>query len=93
MVDWKWHHIVLAPCTKSGVNNQVWMYCLLGIYQESCIAKGPLFRATVNDQRLATIKELDILFHQYLVMVQEQRPDLISPSINVWKDYSVRRSL
>jgi len=43
---------------------------------------------------LATIKELDMLFHQYLlVRQQDTMPEIIQQTVNVSRDFSVRRSL
>jgi hypothetical protein len=39
------------------------------------------------------VKEIDVLFHRYMLMVQENFPSLIPASINVPFVYSVKRSL
>ena len=39
------------------------------------------------------VKELDVLFHKYLVMVQEAFPGIIVPTLDVTEAYSMKRSL
>jgi len=43
VVGRKWHHMALAPCSESGINNQKWLYRLLSLYLERGITGGPLF--------------------------------------------------
>jgi len=94
VVGRKWHHMALTPCSESGIENQKWFYRLLSLFQERELSDGPLFRENIGAQRLATIKELlDVMFHRYLLMVQETMPEIIQPTVNVSQDFSVRRSL
>ena len=41
----------------------------------------------------AKTKELDVIFHKYMLMVQDQYPNLVGPEIDVVVSYSLRRSL
>jgi hypothetical protein len=41
----------------------------------------------------AKTKELDVIFHKYMLMVQDQHPNLLGPEIDVVVAYSLRRSL
>ncbi|KAL7575068.1 hypothetical protein ACA910_000439 [Epithemia clementina (nom. ined.)] len=57
------------------------------------MAFSPLIRAQVDDQSSASIKQMDMLFHKYLLYLQEQRSGLIPESTNVINAYSVPRFL
>ena len=89
----KRHQIPLAPVTKSGIQVQRWLFRLLHCYHQKGISTGPLFRTNVTATMPAKVKELDILFHRYMLMVQENFSSLIPASINVPFVYSVKRSL
>jgi len=93
VVGRKWHHMALAPRSESGIDNQRWLYRLLSLYLERGVTGGPLFRENIGAQQLATIRELDVLFHRYLLVVQDTMPEIIRPTVNVVRDFSVRRSL
>jgi hypothetical protein len=52
-----------------------------------------LFRATPTSSVAARTKDLDVLFHRYLQMVQQKYPKLIQAEVDVPVIYSLRRSL
>jgi hypothetical protein len=89
----KRHQVPLVPVTKSGIQVQRWLLRLLHCYQELDITTGPLFRSSPTATMPAKVKELDVLFHRYLLMVQESFPALIPASIDVPAIFSVKRSL
>ena len=93
MTGHTWHHIALALHTKSGLDNEVWFYHLLGMFEEADVRKGPLLRRSITARTPATIRELDTLFHRYLLVVKNERPDLIVSEVDVGQDYSVCWSL
>jgi hypothetical protein len=87
------HQIPLAPTTASGIDVQLWLFRLIALFQDAGVTGGPLLRPTIMARLPARIKELDVIFHKYLLIVQEERPDIIATKINVPKMYSLRRSL
>jgi hypothetical protein len=89
----KRHQIPLVLETKSGIKIQLWLFRLLRCYEERGIETGPLFRDSPGSNLPAQVKELDVLFHRYLFMVQENFPALIPATIEVALVYSFRRSL
>ena len=88
----KKHRMPLAPTTASGISNQRWLLRLLASYEKGSIFQGPLFRSFIEGARPATVKELDVLLHRFLLLVQERRVDLIPATVDVTRDYSMRRS-
>jgi len=44
-------------------------------------------------QWLATIKQLDVLFDGYLLVVQDTMLHIIQPTVDVIQEFSVRRSI
>ena len=74
---------------------QLWTLRLLNEYYSvhKVPLVGALFRAEVTDARPASIAQLDVLFHQALEELQEDRPDILAHSIDVQRDFSVKRSL
>jgi hypothetical protein len=89
----KRHQLPLVPLTRSGINIRLWLSRLLQCYDTRNITGGPLFRATPNASVAARTKDLDVLFHRYLAMVQEQFPALIAVEVDIAARYSLRRSL
>jgi hypothetical protein len=89
----KRHQIPLVPVTRSGIKIRLWLSRLLQCYATRNITGGPLFRAKPNASVAARTKDLDVLFHRYLTMVQLKFPALIGPEVDVATVYSLRRSL
>jgi hypothetical protein len=89
----KCHQVPLVPITRSGIQIQLWLSRLLSCYATRKITTGPLFRATPTSSVAARTKDLDVLFHRYLQMVQQKYPKLIQAEVDVPVIYSLRRSL
>ena len=87
------HHVPLAATSNSGIANRRWLYRLLLCYEEAGVKAGPLFRESLEAQESAPVAMLDVLFHQYLKRVQATRPDMLPESVDVEKEFSLRRSL
>jgi hypothetical protein len=87
------HQIPLVPISASGIQTRRWLFRLIALYHAAGISAGPLLRITPTARLPVRIKELDVLLHKYLLIVQEERPDLIEAKTNVVKMYSFRRSL
>jgi hypothetical protein len=93
VVGRKKHHMPLVPVTQSGIKVRVWMTRLFQCYLQLGISTGPLFRTVATATMPAKTKELDVIFHKYMLMVQDQHPNLLGPEIDVVVAYSLRRSL
>jgi hypothetical protein len=87
------HQIPLVPTTASGIEVKVWLFRLLALYDEAGIVGGPLLRPALTGRNSARIKDLDVLLHKYLVLVQQAHPELIASRVDVGRAYSLRRSL
>lgn len=83
----------LALESESGILYKRWLYRLFFVYNHLGVKEGPLFRKSADSSESATIRDLDVGFHQVLKRVQEEKPDLIPPDIDVTRKYSVYRSL
>ncbi|KAL7576221.1 hypothetical protein ACA910_013704 [Epithemia clementina (nom. ined.)] len=92
-VSRKKHKIPLVQQTKSGIKNECWLLRQVDQYEHNKIAFGPLLRHTVCDQSGATIRQLDMILHKYLLALQETNPSLFPENFDVVNKYSVRRSL
>jgi hypothetical protein len=82
----------LAYESKSGIKNGRWMKRDLEAYEEMGITKGPLFRKGLGESRVR-VADLDMLFWDVLVRVQDSYPHIISPAVMVQDEYSCMRSL
>ena len=92
----KEHRFPLVPESSSGVLHiKVWLLRLLREYSvvHKARREGPLFRVTPASRSPATIAELNVLFHSSLPELQEERPNLLDPEIDVQRDFSLKRSL
>jgi hypothetical protein len=87
------HQIPLVPTTASGIENKLWLFRLIAIFEDAEVTGGPLLRSTIKARMPARIKDFDTLLHKYLIIVQETRPDLIEAKVNISKAYSLQRSL
>jgi hypothetical protein len=82
----------LAYKTRSGIPIGLWMLRALRVYQEMNIHSGPMFRRSGGKAR-ARIADLDFLFWDVLVRVQNKYPNIIAPTVNVHDEFSTMRSL
>jgi hypothetical protein len=82
----------LAYKTQSGIPVGKWMQRALRTYRELNIHAGPMFRRNKGNAR-ARVSDLDFLFWDVLVRVQDKFPHIIAPTVIVHEEYSVMRSL
>lgn len=87
------HKIPLTPVSHSGIQNQRWLVRLISFFLNKRISSGPLLRASITTDEPAQIKDLDALFHKYLVLVRDIKPNLIPEDLDIPSRYSVKRSL
>jgi hypothetical protein len=82
----------LSYRTRSGIPVGSWMQRALRAYQEMGILTGPMFRRSKGKAR-ARVSDLDYLFWDVLVKVQNKHTNIIAPTVVVHDEYSVMRSL
>ncbi|KAL7574183.1 hypothetical protein ACA910_014859 [Epithemia clementina (nom. ined.)] len=92
-VAWKKHKIPLECKTRSGIQHLTWLTRLFEQYKLHQEVFGPLFRQKPGDQRAASVRTLDILFHKYLLLVQDVKNELILEDADVLNRHSVQRLL
>ncbi len=88
------HQIPLIPKSASGIRMQQWLLRLFLCFRKKKVPEeGPLFRNELDSLTPIRVRELDVLFHKYLLIVQQRFPSIISPSVDVESVYSIMRSL
>ncbi|KAL7565120.1 hypothetical protein ACA910_005126 [Epithemia clementina (nom. ined.)] len=87
------HKIPLVLQSKSRIANKTWLIRLFLQYKRVGVTMGPLFREKPTSLNPASARDLDYVFHHSLLRLQEEKPDLIPPSVDVINQYSTRRSL
>jgi hypothetical protein len=75
----------------------LWAYRAIVAYEKFGVTTGPMFRvaglkAGAKTKR-SKMGDLDPAFHEVLKRVQDRWPHVISESVKVEDDYSIRRSL
>ena len=93
MTGFRRHKIPLAAETKSGIKNAVWMTRLLNLYSLIGVEEGPLIRLRPRSDQAASIRELDILWHKSLYVMQIAHSSLVPDLTESGASFSVRRSL
>jgi hypothetical protein len=66
---------------------------LIGFFLNKRISSGPLLRTSITSEESAQIKDLEALFHKYLTLVRDIKPNLIPEDLDISIRYSVKRSL
>ncbi len=90
-MGFRYHIIPVVPMTKSGVPVGRWLLRLLKYYADLGIRQGPAFRN--RDGKRARLVSMHDIFFGCLREVQNRRPDLISPTVDVEFQFGLRRSL
>ena len=86
----RWHMILLASVTASGLNPRYWLEKLVNSKESLGITSGP----AISDMQgfILPNSRIEEEFHTQLEWVQSHRPDLIPETVNVRKDYGLFRS-
>ena len=87
----RWHLMVAAAETSSGFKVRQWVDLLVEVLRRERRKEGPAF--CKEDGTMISPQAMDAEFVKQLQKVQEIRPDLIAPSIDVGQHYSIFRSL
>ena len=86
----RWHMILLAAQTASGLNPRYWLEKLVASKAELGVTSGPAISDT--EGVILPNSKIEEEFHTQLEWVQSHKPDLIPESINVRKAYGLFRS-
>jgi hypothetical protein len=86
----RYHLILLAPITQSGIQMRKWMEKLVEVRFQEGRTRGPAFCEA--DGKVSYSSIFEPWFHEVLIEVQARRPDLIPSSVDVAEDYGVGRS-
>lgn len=86
----RYHLILLAPLTQSGIRTRYWLEELVRARFREGRTRGPAF---CNDKgHVAYSSQYEPSFHEVLIEVQANNPNLIPASVDVVEDYGVGRS-
>jgi hypothetical protein len=86
----QYHYMPLALVTASGIRIEFWMSAVRTLYASKGIAQGPLFRDRLGKRVRAGYWAQAILSR--FQRIQEERPDIIPPSVLVTEEYGMSRS-
>lgn len=87
----RWHTMLSVSETKSGFQVRNWVEKIVEILVSESKIAGPAF--CHKNGRVIKSGEMDAEFHSQLEIIQDLRPDLIKPNMNVRESFSVFRSL
>lgn len=86
----KYHLTPLAAETKSGIKEHFWIQLLMSIHHLFHRVSGPAFCDRTGTK--LTSKDIQEYVLKYLARIQDTRPDLIGPDVNVQEEYCISRS-
>ena len=86
----RYHLLLLAPETQSGIRVRFWLESLIGVREQEGRLRGPAFCAA--DGQVEYSGTYEARFHEALAEVQFRRPDLIPITVDVPEDYGISRS-
>ena len=84
------HVIPIAGTTKSGIEFFKWAQRFCFVLADNGRSQGWAF-ARPNGSRAKAADYKAVIFSE-LERIQDERPDLIDPAVNVWEDYGIQRS-
>jgi hypothetical protein len=85
----RYHLILLAATTASGLNPREWLEWLVMVRQEEGWMRGPAFCDEAG--LVAYSRNYEGLFIEVLADIQEERPELIPPTVDV-TDHDLSRT-
>ena len=86
----RYHLILLSSVTQSGLQPRKWLERLVSRRREQGKASGPAFSDINGDVVSSSVYENIIL--ETLKSIQDSRPDLIGPELDVFESYGISRS-
>ena len=84
------HMLPLASTTRSGFELRRWMERLVILREEEGCVTGPAFGDHL--QKLPPLRDFDEMFIDVMKKVQQEQPDLLSPTENVDHKYGLSRT-
>ena len=87
----RWHIMLSVSETSSGLKVRTWLERLAKILESENKKEGPAL--CHKNGLVIKSSEIDSDFHSLLESIQDTRPDLIKPNVNIRETYSVFRSL
>ena len=89
-LGFKYHFMVLAGTTSSGIQLRWWIEALIRIQEEEGFVLRPAFGN--RDGSIVLMREYDEILHHFLGVIQKENPDLISESDNTQTNYGLSRT-
>jgi hypothetical protein len=86
----RYHLVLLAPVTNSGIRVRYWLEALIEVREREGRVRGPAFCA--QDGKVEYSGTYEACFHEILGEIQLSRPDLIPVNVDVPEDYGIGRS-
>ena len=87
----RWHFMLSVSETASGFQIRKWLERIVTILNQENKMEGPAF--CYKDGSVIKSPDIDNEFHSLLERIQENRPDLIKPNVNIRESYAIFRSL
>ena len=84
--------LAVVPSTPSGIDLEIWMKRMITCHESARKINGWVFPSAIGNGR-AKIADFNPLFQDVMQDIQESRPDLIKPELDVESVFSLRRSL
>jgi hypothetical protein len=86
----RYHLVLLSPVTQSGIQTRFWLEELVDARFREGRTRGPAFCDEKGHVSYSSVYEPK--FHEVLIEVQANNPNLIPASVDVAEDYGVGRS-
>ena len=83
----KYHLAPLASETKTGIKIRLWIQMLMSIHQHYGRSHGFAFCDRTGN--ILTSKDIQPYIMRFLKRIQDSRPDLIFPDVNVQEEYGI----
>ena len=87
----RFHLMVAVNTTHSGLEVRLWLECWVAILRREKRWSGPAFCDPAGE--LASMKDIECMFHTQLEKVQSEHSSLLGPEVNVREKFSIFRSL
>ena len=89
----KCHLLMMANVTSSGIEIRKWVNRAVQMFiKEGCTSVGPVM-CGMDGKTMLPSQEVDMEFKNQLRQVQLSHPELIEPSVDVYRDFGIFRSM
>jgi hypothetical protein len=86
----RYHMLLMASVTHSGLKIRHWLEQLVSMRERQGRFHGPAF--CDDDGQVAKMSDYEEIFYEILHEIQDERPDLIGPDVNIEQVYGFYRS-